>query len=152
MTTPTPARPEEPATGAPPSVREVMHTGVIEVPAQATIGEIAARMTERHIHCVVVSGLAAGPDSLAEVGWGIVSDIDLMRAIATEREGASAGTIAATDAPVIGPDESVIRAAQLMAEHETAHLLVAADGDDYPLGIVSTLDVAAAVATGSAGA
>lgn len=37
-TAPTPARAEESAPGH-PSVREVMHAGVIEVPAQATIGD-----------------------------------------------------------------------------------------------------------------
>ena len=129
-----------------PSVSEVMHTGVIEIPAQATLIEIAALMAERRIHCVVVNGLDAGPERLTDAAWGIVSDLDLMGAIAVEQDRAGAGTIAATDAPIIGPDDSVIRAAQLMTEHETAHLLVAAATGDYPLGIISSLDVAAALA------
>ena len=139
-TTPSPAQ-----AGPPVTVAEVMHSGVIEVPPEATLAEVAARMAQRRIHCVVVSGLPPGPDRLADTTWGIVSDLDLMRAVAAEQLRATAGTVAATDRPIIGPAEGIVRAAQLMSEHRVAHLLVADSTSDYPIGIVSSLDVAAAL-------
>jgi CBS domain-containing protein len=44
----------------------------------------------------------------------------------------------------IAPDESVERAAQLMTEHAAAHLVVVERSQ--PVGVLSTLDVAAALA------
>jgi CBS domain-containing protein len=42
----------------------------------------------------------------------------------------------------IGPDESLERATQLMAEHNVTHLVVVAGRDALPLGVLSSLDVA----------
>jgi CBS domain-containing protein len=44
-----------------------------------------------------------------------------------------------------GPDESLRGAAQLMREHSTTHLIVV-DTREHPIGVVSTLDVAAFLA------
>ena len=130
--------------GPDPTVAQAMHIGVIEVSPQATLVEVAARMAGARIHCLVVAPPVA-PEGPGD--WGIVSDLDLMAAVAAGDERALAGRIAATDAPVVAPAESVRRAAQLMAEHGVAHLLVASSASDYPIGVISSLDVAAAVAT-----
>jgi len=128
------------------TVAEVMHAGLIEVGPEASLTEIAACMADGRIHCVVVNQLARGAERGAT--WGVVSDLDLMRAISSGPPDALANSIAATDAPVVAPGEDVIRAAQLMAEHEVAHLLVALD--EQPLGVISSLDVARALAAGAA--
>ena len=58
---------------------------------------------------------------------------------------ATPGT-AATAALMVSPGESLQRAAQLMTEHGTAHLVVVEPASGRPVGVLSTLDVAAALA------
>jgi CBS domain-containing protein len=47
---------------------------------------------------------------------------------------------------VVKPDDSIEHAAQLMAEHDTAHLIVASPETGRPVGVVSSLDIARALA------
>ena len=98
-------------------------------------------MATHRVHCIVVSDDPGAADSL----WGIVSDLDLVAAasvrdLAEQTAGATAATVALT----IEPRETVQRAAQLMTEHGTTHLVVV-DAGRRPVGIISTLDVAAAL-------
>jgi CBS domain-containing protein len=44
------------------------------------------------------------------------------------------------------PDESLARAAQMMAEHEVTHVVVVSG--ERPIGVLSSLDVAASLARG----
>jgi CBS domain-containing protein len=118
-----------------------MHDGVLTYRRDESLAEVAELMATRHVHCVVVTD-----DLEREVPlWGIVSDLDLaaassVRDLAEQTAGGTAGTPALT----VSPDETVQRAAQLMTEHGTAHLVVV-DTDRRPIGVISTLDVAAAL-------
>jgi CBS domain-containing protein len=116
-----------------------MHHGVLTCPRDASLAEVAELMARHRVHCVVVTDDADD----AELLWGIVSDLDLAAASSvrdlTEQ---TAGGTAATAPLTIGPDETVQRAAQLMTEHGTAHLVVV-DAGRRPIGVISTLDVAA---------
>jgi CBS domain-containing protein len=88
--------------------------------------------------------VAEDPDD-ADSLWGIVSDLDLAAASSVrDLDQQTAGGTAATPALTVEPAETIQRAAQLMTEHGTAHLVVV-DKRRRPLGIVSTLDVAAAL-------
>jgi CBS domain-containing protein len=130
------------------AVGAVMHRGVINVPPQTPLIEAAAEMARSRVHCVVVEGLARGPQQQEELVWGIVSDLDLMRALAAGRLDASAGEMAATEIVTVEESESVEQASRLMAEHECTHLIVVAPGspEPEPVGVISSLDVAAALA------
>jgi len=55
---------------------------------------------------------------------------------------ATAGELAASDVVVVDPADTLEHAAQLMAEHSTAHLVVVSPDSGRPIGILSTLDVA----------
>ena len=55
--------------------------------------------------------------------WGIVSDLDLMAGLRPGVE-ATAGELAASDVVVVDPSDTLEHAAQLMAEHDSAHLVV----------------------------
>jgi CBS domain-containing protein len=123
------------------AVRDAMHHGIVTCPPTASLREIAELLSEHRVHCAVVA-------DRAETGtvWGIVSDVDLMRGLGST-VALTAGNLAALDVITVGPDDELGRAAQLMAEHDAAHLIVAADGE--PVGILSTLDVARAVASGA---
>jgi CBS domain-containing protein len=100
-------------------------------------------MCEHRIHCVVVGGLEEDRHGRRLV-WGVVSDLDLARAAATGQQG-TAGQIAGTEPLTASPSDSLADVAQMMGEHDVAHLLVV-DDQKEPIGVVSTLDVARALA------
>jgi CBS domain-containing protein len=121
------------------TVRDAMQLGLFECGPDTSVQELARTMAEKSIHCVVI----ASEDGT----WGIVSDLDLMRALAPGAEGATAGELAATNLLVVRPADTLEHAAQLMAEHDNAHLIVASPDTGRPVGMLSTLDVARAVAS-----
>jgi CBS domain-containing protein len=118
------------------TVSEAMHRGIVTCAPTATLREVAELLAEHGVHCAVVA------DEALRTLWGIVSDIDLMRGLRSPLP-LTAGNLAALDVVTIGPQDELRRAAQLMAEHDVAHLIVV---DGAPVGILSTLDVAQAVA------
>jgi len=122
-------------------VFDAMHRGVLTCSREATLADVAGLMASRRVHCVVVTDEPGDVDSL----WGIVSDLDLVAAAGVrDLDEQTAGAAAATAALTVGPGETIQRAAQLMTEHGTAHLVVV-DAARRPVGILSTLDVAAAL-------
>lgn len=117
-------------------VSEAMRHGVMSCQAETDLRTIAAMMAQHRIHSVVVTNL----DGVSETAWGIVSDVDVLRAAQSDPDAANAGDVAGTELLTVEPEESLERAAQLMAEHEVTHLVVVADRK--PVGVVSSLDVA----------
>ena len=101
-------------------VADAMHQGVFACEREAPLSEVAATMVQELVHCVVVdsgSGEAGPP-------WGIVSDLDLVAAALVRdlEDRAQVGRrVAGRHGP---PDETLERAAQLMTEHSTTHLVV----------------------------
>jgi CBS domain-containing protein len=126
-------------------VAEVMHHGVLATPPQTPLAEVAEQMARHRIHCVVVEGLARRGDGQEDLVWGIVSDADLMRALASGRTDASAGELAGTEIVTVDSSEHVEDVAQLMAEHECMHLVVVSPTSGEPIGVISSLDVARAL-------
>jgi CBS domain-containing protein len=123
------------------SVLNALQLGLIECTADADVRSLARAMAEHTVHSVVVRGIEGART------WGIVSDLDLMAAMRPGLAGASAGQLAATDPVVVDAGDTLGRAAQLMAEHQTAHLIVVDPVTDEPVGIISSLDVARFMAT-----
>lgn len=123
-------------------VADAMHVGVLTCDREAPLTDVAATMARESVHCVVVdsgSGESTAP-------WGLVSDLDLVAA-ATVRslDEQTAGGSAATPLVMVTPDERLNRAAQLMTEHGTSHLLVVEPRGGVPVGVLSTIDIAAAL-------
>jgi CBS domain-containing protein len=127
------------------TVEEVMHAGIIDCPPQAAVRDVARSMAEHRVHCVVVDGLARGPRGAERLVWGLVSDVDLMRAIAAGTLDLPAAELAATEIVTIAADEQLERAAQIMSERDCSHLVVVDPTSSRPVGVVSSLDVARAV-------
>jgi CBS domain-containing protein len=48
----------------------------------------------------------------------------------------------------VAADESLERAAQLMAEHQVSHLVVIQPHPGHPVGVLSALDLAGVLASG----
>ena len=132
----------------PVTAGEVMHAGLIAAAPQTPVLEVAETMARNKVHCVVVEGLARDAARQERLVWGILSDLDLMKALAGGRTDATAGELAATEIVTVSPSERIDEVARLMAEHESSHLVVAQDG--RPVGVISTLDVAQGIAVARA--
>ena len=131
------------------TVADAMHPGILSVSPDASLTEVARMMATRHIHCAAVMGISHehGGESLV---WGIISDLDLVRAgLATEPE-QTAATLAQQPIISVKPSTPIREAAQMMLGHGTAHVVVIDPATQRPIGILSTLDVAGILAWGEA--
>jgi len=127
------------------SVRDAMSLGLFHCAADDDVAVVARTMAEKAIHCVIVAGIVSRDRAGEHLSWGIVSDMDLMRALAPGGEGTTAAEVAGTEILTVSPRESLQSAVQLMTEHETAHLVVVSPDTGRPVGMLSTLDVARVV-------
>ena len=125
-------------------VSTAMHPGVITCHPGATLRDVARMMANIGIHAVVVWGDA---EDDAEGAWGIVSDLDLVSAAARgERLAGTAVGAARTEVVTVDARDTLLQAANLMEQHRTTHLVVVDGGKGRPIGVLSTLDVARAIA------
>ena len=123
-------------------VRDAMQLGLFHCEPDDDAASVARTMAEQSIHCVVVAGIVRRDHAGDRLAWGIVSDMDLMRALRPGAEEATAAEVAGTEIVTVSPLESLAAAVQLMDEHETAHLVVVSPDTGRPVGMLSTLDVA----------
>ena len=123
------------------SVRDAMHAGVITCPHVTSLRAVARMMDAYKVHCVVV--FDEREETADGALWGIVSDLDLAAGLAEGEIGErTAGETAASPIVTVSSSESLMRAAQLMAEHGSAHLVVIEPDSGLPVGVLSTLDLA----------
>jgi CBS domain-containing protein len=123
-------------------VADAMTDGVISCERETPLSEVAATMARDLLHCVVVENGSgdAGPP------WGIVSALDLVAAALVRDLGEQcAGGSAGAPVVTVAPTETLERAAQLMTEHNATHLIVVDPNRQRPLGVLSTLDIAASL-------
>jgi CBS domain-containing protein len=120
-----------------PHVVDAMTVGIVACAPDTPLREVAALMARHNVHAVYVCDES---DS-----WALVSDLDLVAAwpVLDDR---TAGNSAVTPLISIGADDSLERAAQLMMETGSTHLAVVARATGQPVGVISTLDIARAVA------
>ncbi|MGH3018008.1 MAG: CBS domain-containing protein [Gaiellaceae bacterium] len=127
------------------TVAEAMHPGVITCPHGASLRTVARMMAAYRVHCVVVFDERAEADGRSF--WGVVSDLDLAAGLGENNlDECNAGQIAGSPVVTVPSDETLDRAAQLMTEHGSAHLVVVEPGTGLPVGVLSTLDLARFVA------
>jgi CBS domain-containing protein len=124
-------------------VEDAMHHGVLTCPLEAPLPDVARMMATKRVHCVVVQGGGVANRRT----WGVLSDTDLLEAIADgDAEEAIAGGTVRSPAVTVSPAETVIEAARLMSTTGVTHLVVADPENNRPIGVLSTLDLAAALA------
>jgi CBS domain-containing protein len=127
------------------SVADVMTHPLVTCAGDVLLREVAELMARHRIHCVVV---LTGSDPAAPFHrrWALISDLDLVAAAPWDPDGTTAASIAGSPAVVVAPTDSLAAAALCMAENQTTHILVVDPGADEPAGILSALDLAAALA------
>jgi len=127
-------------------VADAMHAGVLTCPIETPLRTVAQMLTTYNVHCVIVFGSEEEHENGVPRAWGVVSDLDLVgAALAGDVDERTAGGAAASPVIFVSGSATLDRAAQLMTEHETAHLVVVDPDTLQPVGVLSTLDVAAAL-------
>jgi len=123
-------------------VHDAMHQGILSCAADAPLSEVAVIRATHRVHAVaIIDGESTRPR-------GVVSDLDVVAAIASRPE-PTAAQVAATEPLAVSSEERLDRAAQLMAEHGVSHLIVVDAAGGQPVGVLSTLDLAAVYAAES---
>lgn len=124
------------------TVVDAMRVGVVSCPPETSIREVARIMATYRIHCVLVS------DVEGHQPWGVVSDLDIVAGAGANIDKLTAREVASTEVVTIAPDDTMLLAAQLMAERKAAHLVVVQPHSGQPVGVLSTLDLAGVLAWG----
>jgi CBS domain-containing protein len=125
---------------------DAMHPGMISCSPETPLRTVARMMASYRVHAIVVH---AHDEDTLEGGesWGVVTDVDLVRAALDEDVDAlNAKQVAATPALTVSSVDPLDRALQLMVEHEVTHVIVVERHSGRPIGVLSTLDVARALA------
>ena len=135
---PAPARPAISGGLAAHTVRDVMHRGIIACAASAPLAEVATILVERRTHSAMVSDAA---------GLAFVTDMDLVAAALRDDPAPTAGALASPGLASVPTSATLELAASLVAMSPDGHLVVV-DEQGFPAGVVSTLDIVGAIATG----
>lgn len=125
---------------------DAMHPGMISCPPETPLRTVARMMASYRVHAIIVH--VHGDDELpGGDSWGVVTDVDLVRAALDEDlDALVARQVAATPALTVTSVEPLERALQLMVEDEVTHVIVVERHTGRPIGVLSTLDVARALA------
>jgi CBS domain-containing protein len=129
------------------TVADAMHPGILSCDGETTVTEVARMMSTHHVHCIVVEGIPSGAGAGGPV-WGIISDLDLLRAGIGDDTPDTAGELAQRQVVRVPTTSRLRAAAELMLSKETSHIVAFNPETNRPIGILSTLDVAGVLAWG----
>jgi CBS domain-containing protein len=124
------------------TVRDVMHPGIVSCAADAGAGEVARMMADRDVHCIAVVGPAQDGSGVPRV-WGIVSDLDVLSALTRPGSSATAAELASQPVITVRPTLALDEAVEAMVRYGAHHVVVTDPERHTPVGVLSTLDVAA---------
>jgi CBS domain-containing protein len=131
------------------TVSDAMHPGILSCEPDVTLADVARVMVTHHVHCVAVMGLSH-EHSGEKLVWGIISDLELLRAGVRANADQSAGALAGEPIISVEPTMPLREAGELMLDHGVSHVVVIAPESQRPVGILSTLDIAGLIAWGEA--
>jgi CBS domain-containing protein len=117
-----------------------MRIGVITCRPETKLTDVAMIMVGYDAHSVVVTDLEGG-------SWGIVTSLDLAR-LAAGLDSLTAGEAASKELVTIDTNESLERAAAVMADRGISHLVAVDPDTKRPVGVISARGIAAAAAHG----
>jgi CBS domain-containing protein len=146
MLRPVPARPGSSARSLCEAiVGDVMHLGVVTCSPDAPMWIVGRSMADHRVHCVAVAGVGATGERPQHFNWGLIDDLELVRALHRGALDEPASTIAVTGPIAVLERDSLEMAATLMIEDGARHVVVVG-ASGLPSGMVSTLDVASILA------
>jgi CBS domain-containing protein len=127
-------------------VVDAMHPRLISCDPEAQLRSVARMMATYRVHAILVK--EHGDESLPGGGvCGVVTDTDLLRSAETgDLDERTARSIASAPVPTVTTDQPLASAAEVMLEHGASHLVVVEPHSALPIGVLSTLDIAAALA------
>jgi CBS domain-containing protein len=126
-------------------VADAMSRGVISCPPETPLRVVARMMATFGVHAIFVFEHADEDDEAPQL-WAVVSDLDLVAATRLDLDTLTAGATAVTPLVAVAADRSIAEAGSLMAQYGIAHLAVTDPDSNRPIGVISTLDIARAVA------
>ena len=127
------------------AVKDLMHKGLIICPPTTSLGQVAALLTEHHVHALIVAEQVDKP-------MGIISDFDLLvgewlsvdeESLNTMRH-MTARDLMTVPIETVEADSSAESAAKRMAEKHIHRMLVTEAGK--PVGILSIANFVAGIA------
>ena len=118
-------------------VRDVMHWGIFFCAPVAPLTDVARVLVERRTHSVMV---------WRDASMAFVTDMDVVAAAVGGGPRPRAGELASASGglALVPTDATLDRAASLVAETAVGHAVVV-DGDGFPVGVLSTLDIVGAL-------
>jgi CBS domain-containing protein len=120
-------------------VCDAMHSGIVSCAPDTALPAIAASMADHRIHAVAVAGVTG-----ERLVWGIVPSMSLLDAARAGRLDALAADLATERPAVIDEGDTLLDAARVMTGRRVHHAVVVVTArGGVPVGVVSTLDVAA---------
>ena len=127
-------------------VRDLMHAGLLTCNTNATLGQVAALLTEYHVHALIVV-------DQNEHALGIISDYDLLAGewLATDAQDLktmrklTAGELMSSPIESVEADVPIKVAAQILVDKDIQRLLVTESS--IPVGIISLSDFVANLAS-----
>jgi CBS domain-containing protein len=128
-------------------VADAMSHGVISCTPETPLRVVARMMATYGVHAIFVFEHTDEDDEAPRL-WAVVSDLDLVAAARLDLDTMTAGGTAVTPLVSVPADSSIAEAGSLMAQYGIAHLAVMEPGSHRPIGVISTLDVARAIAAG----
>jgi CBS domain-containing protein len=125
-------------------VGDLMSSPIRSVPADMPVTDAAELMAAERIHCLAVVAPGSGDDGSRFVG--VLSDLDVIAALHGPAAPGTAAESAGAPLESVSADAPLGAAVQQMREAHAHHLVVVAEGSGRPVGVLSTLDVAQALA------
>ena len=129
------------------TVGDAMSHGLISCPPETPLRVVARMMATHGVHAIFVFEYGE-EDGEAPQLWAVVSDLDLVAATRLDLDTLTAGATAVTPLVSVASDSSIGESGALMAQYGIAHLAVTEPGSRRPIGVISTLDIARAIAAG----
>jgi CBS domain-containing protein len=128
------------------AVSDAMHQGIVSCTPDTSLRTIARLLAMHRVHAVV-----AFPRHESDAGhvssWKVISDLDLIDASSRlDLDLGTAADVARGPVRCVQPDEQLASAVQTMLANRISHVIVVDRAHARPLGILSTLDVARALA------
>jgi CBS domain-containing protein len=124
------------------TVADVMSPGVLSCAPETPLRTAARMMATYQVHAIFV--FASRDDD--SPFWTVLTDLDVIEASLPDIERRTAGGTAHEHVVTIESDAPIALAAQLMSQHRITHLVVVSPETTRPLGVVSSLDLARAIA------